>query len=85
MWVVATMLGYYGIKRRQVGEVFKLKDEKHFSKTWMKPYEVGADESDSLLNDIQDEPAPPKRVRGKKARAIPDDEPEVSQSDDDVI
>lgn len=85
MWVVATKLGFYGIKRRHPGEVFKLKDEKDFSKVWMKQHEDGADESDSLLNDVQDEPQPPKRVRGKRVRAIPDDEPAASQSDDDVI
>lgn len=27
--------GYYGEKRRRVGDVFMLTDPKHFSKTWM--------------------------------------------------
>jgi len=34
--VQATKLGYYGHQRRNPGEVFVIKDEKAFSKVWMR-------------------------------------------------
>lgn len=34
--VKATNLGYYGLKRRKVGDVFEIEHEKDFSKKWMK-------------------------------------------------
>lgn len=33
--------GYYDYKRRYAGEVFTLKDEKHFSEKWMEKVEDG--------------------------------------------
>lgn len=39
MKVRAKKLGYYGLRRRQEGEVFELKDEKFFSETWMEKLE----------------------------------------------
>lgn len=36
MRVVATAIGYYGGKRRDVDEVFGLKDDADFSTNWMK-------------------------------------------------
>lgn len=36
MRVVATAIGYYGGKRRDIDEVFGLKDDADFSNNWMK-------------------------------------------------
>lgn len=37
MQVRATKLGYYNLKRKKEGEVFSIKSEKEFSKSWMEP------------------------------------------------
>ncbi len=37
MKVIATAKGYYGSKVREPGEEFGLRDEAHFSKSWMQP------------------------------------------------
>jgi hypothetical protein len=39
MKVKATMLGFYGNKRRYEGDVFELTDDKQFSKKWMAKFE----------------------------------------------
>ena len=38
--VRATDKGYYGLKIREKGEIFNVKDDKAVSKLWMKPLEA---------------------------------------------
>jgi hypothetical protein len=38
MKVIAIRMGYYNNKRVREGQVFNLKDKKHFSVNWMKEY-----------------------------------------------
>ena len=35
MLVKALRLGFYGVSRKREGDMFKLKDPKHFSSEWM--------------------------------------------------
>lgn len=49
--VVATQLGYYGSKRRDVGEEFGLSDRAHLSKAWMQPVDWTPGEVDPLDHD----------------------------------
>lgn len=37
MKVKANRVGFFGVKRRKVGDIFNLKDRKEFSKKWMEP------------------------------------------------
>lgn len=87
MIVVATRLGYYGIKRYREGDVFKIKDEKAFSSKWMKKAD-GYDEPEDEDTDVIEEIIKPRRGRKAKAMKSQDDIIEESQnrhSDDDVI
>lgn len=42
MLVKATRLGYYGIKRRKEGAVFRIKSENEFSEKWMEKVETAS-------------------------------------------
>lgn len=87
MWVTATRLGYYGLKRRREGDAFKLTDKKHFSERWMIPYE-----GEAVAEEEVEETPPPKAKpsrKGKKLKTkeqVIDESPgPVSQSDEEVI
>lgn len=43
MKVKAKMMGYYQDSRVREGEVFELKDEKHFSERWMEKVDADAE------------------------------------------
>lgn len=51
--VKAIGLGYYGLKRRKIGDVFEIEHEKDFSKKWMKKTkEEPVDAADASLGDV---------------------------------
>mgnify|MGYP000920271839 CR=1 FL=1 len=56
MKVEAIRLGYYGDKRRKEGDTFYLKDEKHFSKLWMKKFEENEDQPRHSKNNKKAKP-----------------------------
>ena len=60
MKVRATQIGYYGLNRRYVGEVFEIKNDQEFSKRWMEP----ADTVDSKAV-VPDKPR--QAMRGKQS------------------
>lgn len=58
MRVVATAIGYYGGKRRDIDEVFGLKDDADFSKNWMKKVSVKAEAEQKPEPKPEPEPEP---------------------------
>jgi hypothetical protein len=72
MKVRAKLMGYYDHKRRRLGEVFHIQDEKEFSKKWM----VTIDSSN----------APKGKKSDKKSKESDEDETQSHAHDDsDVI
>lgn len=75
MKVVATQLGYYGLRRIKPGNVFVLKDPKHFSPKWMEevkkkpvtvePVDQGEDEEEEFESEA------PKKQSKPRGRAKP--------------
>lgn len=66
MRVRATKLGYYGLRRRHEGEIFRLKDPKDFSENWMTKKLTDDDELD-MLEGFEEEAKDP--VKAKKGKA----------------
>lgn len=60
MKVEATEPGYYGGKRRDVGEEFGIADRTHFSKRWMQPVGWEPDDAAPVKAAPRLQPAPAK-------------------------
>lgn len=82
MLVVATKLGYYNLKRRRPGEVFKIKDKSHLSKVWMKPHDAGSEDFGDEETAVK-EPKPARKGKALKSKEEVIDE--TYSGDDEVI
>lgn len=72
MQVKATRVGYYGLKRRKVGEEFEIEAPKHFSKKWMDKVRSGVEEVEIVEESKAEEPkAPAPKVEKPKSAAKP--------------
>jgi hypothetical protein len=77
MKVQVTKVGYYGVARRNPGEILDLKNEKEFSKKWMKRL----DEADA--SDAEESRPASKKVKSKKVEAPPPED--LSSGNQEVL
>lgn len=75
MRVVATAIGYYGGKRRDVDEVFGLKDDADFSTNWMKKVSSKAEAEPKPEPEPEPKPEPEPIQASTETTVTPPKEP----------
>lgn len=75
MRVIATAIGYYGSKRRDVDEVFGLKDDADFSKNWMKKVSAKAEPEPKPEPEPEPKPEPKPIQASTETTVTPPKEP----------
>ena len=79
MLVKATSIGYWDLKRRRPGDVFRLNDQAEFSPKWMEELEEEEEEAPRRRVEQPRKPVPMSKIKAK------DVEPAQATGDAEVI